>query len=348
MCFSCYITNIHELNDELVENYDKLDLNISIEKINQDKIPKEWNSKSFITKIGKRGSWVYDSNFTDRNFAASEIVWLNSRNISSIESGTCGEKNYHYCSAITSKNLKKLGGFDQSFAEEYCFDDDMLLCDIKNKLNLNIKLIHPECGYVVHQYHDVYYQNMSKEFTESSHTKNKILFMNKKNAHENEKVLNINNVLKITDISSYKSLVSFLLNQKLYTKSDIKKYIEKDGAPIFKELQKYIADNNTQNVISTETLESEFIYELISYGQDNKYKNVPKIMFTYWDGSNISFLHYLTLYTIKKFNSDYKIVLYIPEYKINTKSWASHENKESYENVDYIDEVLKLGVNVKK
>ena len=65
------------------------------------------------------------------------------------------QKGYHFCSAIYKSKLDLIGGFDERFADGYCFDDDELVLSIKYNLQLKIKIIHPdENVMVIHQYHE--------------------------------------------------------------------------------------------------------------------------------------------------------------------------------------------------
>ena len=45
-------------------------------------------------------------------------------------------KSYHFCTAITKKDLDELGGFDERFANGVAFDDDELIHRIRLKLNV--------------------------------------------------------------------------------------------------------------------------------------------------------------------------------------------------------------------
>lgn len=57
---------------------------------------------------------------------------------------------FHFCSAITKKNLDDLGGFDERFAIGIAYDDNELLCRIRKKgLKVNITT-NP---FVTHQWH---------------------------------------------------------------------------------------------------------------------------------------------------------------------------------------------------
>lgn len=59
-------------------------------------------------------------------------------------------KGYHFCTAITAKDLKSLGGFDELYALGIAFDDDDFLSRIKKK-KLDIRFIDDEL--VLHQNH---------------------------------------------------------------------------------------------------------------------------------------------------------------------------------------------------
>jgi hypothetical protein len=60
---------------------------------------------------------------------------------------------YHFCSAIYKSKLDLMGGFDERFAEGHSFDDDELMLSIINILQLDVNIIKPEDGLVIHQFH---------------------------------------------------------------------------------------------------------------------------------------------------------------------------------------------------
>jgi glycosyltransferase involved in cell wall biosynthesis len=62
----------------------------------------------------------------------------------------------HFCSAITIKNLKKLNGFDERYAEGSCFDDNEFLHRV-NVLGLQINFKNDDI--CVHQYHENFNYN---------------------------------------------------------------------------------------------------------------------------------------------------------------------------------------------
>ena len=59
---------------------------------------------------------------------------------------------FHFCSAITRKNIDELGGFDERYRFGHAFDDNELLTRIKKK-GLQVTIVPPDFGYVVHQFH---------------------------------------------------------------------------------------------------------------------------------------------------------------------------------------------------
>jgi len=111
--FSCFSTNSISSNKKLIESNNKF------EKIN-------------------------DNNFLDRNIM-NHYNWYNHPIYRPV--------SYHFCSAIYKEKLKLLGGFDPSYSEGYCYDDDEFLFRIKYDLKLNVINIPPDNVFVIHQYH---------------------------------------------------------------------------------------------------------------------------------------------------------------------------------------------------
>lgn len=59
---------------------------------------------------------------------------------------------YHFCSAITFNNLKRLGGFDERYQNGYQWDDTEFLLRIK-RMGLNVKILDDSSPIVLHQWH---------------------------------------------------------------------------------------------------------------------------------------------------------------------------------------------------
>ena len=59
---------------------------------------------------------------------------------------------YHFCTAISTHRLKMMGGFDERFANGYCFDDNELVWRLR-KLKFKFMNAGPEVPMVFHQWH---------------------------------------------------------------------------------------------------------------------------------------------------------------------------------------------------
>ena len=126
---------------------------------------------------------IQNKDFDDNNFKLIGLSWYNHPTILGRNVG------YHFCSAIHKSKLELIGGFDESFSNGYCFDDDELLLSIKYNLQLDIKIIHPDNGFVIHQYH-TRNDSFNIELEDDNHpikkkwVKNKKLFEEMKSYHE--------------------------------------------------------------------------------------------------------------------------------------------------------------------
>lgn len=93
--------------------------------------------------------------------------------------------HYHFCSAITRKNLiDNLGCFDERYANGISYDDTEF---IERLYRLGLNMIIADNVSVIHQWHPSVFYNM-KNFQEL-HTKNRILFFN---VSRNENKIKVN------------------------------------------------------------------------------------------------------------------------------------------------------------
>lgn len=60
---------------------------------------------------------------------------------------------YHFCSVMTRDNLFDMGGFDERYADGYCWDDNEFLWRVQKK-GLEVIIVGPEHGFVIHQWHE--------------------------------------------------------------------------------------------------------------------------------------------------------------------------------------------------
>lgn len=60
---------------------------------------------------------------------------------------------YHFCSVMTRESLFDLGGFDERYADGYCWDDNEFL-HRTIKRGMEVLTVGPEHGFVVHQWHE--------------------------------------------------------------------------------------------------------------------------------------------------------------------------------------------------
>jgi len=314
--YSCFSPNSFELTQELLATYN------TFEYILQNDHPK---------------SDLFKRNKNEFNYS---LMWYNYPKIEKDPNhdveilGHPLSTYYHYCSAIYKSKLDLNGGFDKRFADGYCFDDDQFVLSIRYTLKMNMSIIHPKNSFVIHQYHvrnAAYGIENSKEETTISKRwiKNKRLYECLKLNYEleNEKSFSVNEITKI------------LLDNKIYK---IHFLIENKFTNILNELNKYLIENSFGNLVkSNNILHGIYNPQNISY-----YNNIPKIFFTYWDMSTLSFIHFLTLYTIKKHHPDFEIILYYPKKRVCVNTWKSFENKVEINCKSYINYLKLLDIKI--
>lgn len=76
---------------------------------------------------------------------------------------------------------------------------------------------------------------------------------------------------------------------------------------------------------------------------------VPKVIHLYWGGRSLSFLRYLTAYSFRKYNPDWKIKVHVPVTVCEEKTWKTHEHKRFIQiKRDYSNDLEKLDVEIIK
>ena len=76
---------------------------------------------------------------------------------------------------------------------------------------------------------------------------------------------------------------------------------------------------------------------------------IPKRIFFYWEGDKMSWMRYMTLYSFRKYNPDWKMVLYLNKNpKIKVKPWKCINSQDffSYVGDDYFDLLSKLNIEI--
>jgi len=117
LVFSCFSANSESISKELISLKDS------------KKISEKIKNNDFLKKNGNLG-----------------LNWYNHP--------TINNKPYHFCTAIYKSNIENMGGgFDENFADGFCFDDDEFLLTIEHHLKLKIVSLTPDNGFVIHQWH---------------------------------------------------------------------------------------------------------------------------------------------------------------------------------------------------
>lgn len=70
---------------------------------------------------------------------------------------------------------------------------------------------------------------------------------------------------------------------------------------------------------------------------------IPKIVFTFWEGIQFTYLHALTIISFQKYNPEFKIIIYISNIE-NSKliNWDTGEQNKNYFNLYDINELKKI------
>ena len=70
---------------------------------------------------------------------------------------------------------------------------------------------------------------------------------------------------------------------------------------------------------------------------------IPKILFTYWEGEQLSNLHYYTIYSLHKYNPELEIIIYTDESPTNIlKEWNSNEHSIDIKNKIPLSKLIEI------
>ena len=77
---------------------------------------------------------------------------------------------------------------------------------------------------------------------------------------------------------------------------------------------------------------------------------IPKRIFFYWSGNNLSWMRYMTLFSCRKFNPDWEIVLYLSDNTNKSKTWNTMEEQDfiNYDGINYLDKLEELNIKIEK
>ena len=76
---------------------------------------------------------------------------------------------------------------------------------------------------------------------------------------------------------------------------------------------------------------------------------IPKEIFFFWEGDKMSWMRYMTLYSFRKFNPDWKIILYVNKNTtFKTNPWSNQNVQDffSYKGDDYFSKILELNIEI--
>jgi len=101
--------------------------------------------------------------------------------------------------------------------------------------------------------------------------------------------------------------------------------------------QRHVVNFKINNLLQLRWNYNEKLMDI--YRKSKKF-NYPKLFHTYWDGSNMSYLTYLTYPSFLKYHPDWTILVHIPIHKYDEITWTTNEQKDKYEGINYFDKLL--------
>lgn len=118
-----------------------------------------------------------------------------------------------------------------------------------------------------------------------------------------------------------------------------------------KQIPDIIAKTNSNEIkqIIEKDSDSDVLFNICNtLNNFEKYtKTIPKIAFTFWEGNQFSYLHYLTVKTLSHYNPDFKIFIYSTTNSTDINpEWNTHEHSNKITNNLYSISLLEELDNV--
>ena len=73
-------------------------------------------------------------------------------------------------------------------------------------------------------------------------------------------------------------------------------------------------------------------------------------MFFYWGGSSLSWMRYMSIYSFRKLNPDWEVILYISDNTTSHKTWNGEPSQDyyQYKRKNYLDNIKDLDIKIEK
>lgn len=165
----------------------------------------------------------------------------------------------------------------------------------------------------------------------------------------------VRHIFSPTTVSKYQ-LVS-MINDTYKLNIKINKYAfpennNKSLSTIYKENSMFNIPELSQQIMELKEFSSQLFNDNINniIPTDNSDNIIPKVLYLYWDGSQLSYLQYLTVVTFKEQNPTWSVVMYMstPTHRFTEKTWNISEQKTLYTGKNYLDDLYKLDIDVRK
>lgn len=226
----------------------------SLDKYTTDHFEEVFNS-DYLQKL------IQQNNFSP--IADGEAGWYNHSKYR--------PKAYHFCTAITSKNMKKLGGFDERFALGIAYDDDELI----DRINRILEIKFFDKTIVLHQNHynpqSTSYQN--KDNKKVLYQYNKFILLNKL------PLINFNKFVKFIPVNNRKPAIWLALKGESFLRyfgvvnklnSFYYEFLKRTNRIIINQRK----NPNTIPIIIVNFNQLEYLKKLLDFLEQRKFENI--------------------------------------------------------------------------